>query len=135
MPTNKLQRINEDISRVLSVHLRSIKDPRVNQGMISVTGVETTSDLHQAKVYLSVFGLQSEKELIKGLKSASGFLRHELGQSLSLRHTPELIFELDKSIERGARINTILNELEIPNEPLPTSETADYQGAEEEKDG
>ena len=112
MPTNKLQRINEDIQRVLASHLRGIKDPRVNQGMISVTGVDATSDLHQAKVYLSVFGLQSEKEFMKGLKSASGFLRHELGQSLKLRHTPELIFELDKSIEHGARINTLLNDLE-----------------------
>ena len=116
MPTNKLQRINEDIQRVLATHIRSIKDPRVNQGMISVTGVDATSDLRQAKVYLSVFGLQSEKELKKGLKSASGYLRHELGQSLKLRHTPELIFELDKSIECGAKISNILSELDIPEE-------------------
>jgi len=96
--------------------LREIKDPRVNQGMISVTGVETTTDLHQARIFLSVFGLKSEKEFMKGLKSASGYLRHELGQSLSLRHTPELLFELDKSIERGARISTILQDLEIPED-------------------
>lgn len=116
MPTNKLFRINEDIQRVLAVLLRDIKDPRVAQGMISVTAVETTGDLRYAKVFLSVFDLESEKEFFKGLKSASGWLRHELGQSLSLRHTPELQFELDKSIERGARINTILNDLEIPEE-------------------
>jgi len=112
--SNKLQRINEDIQRVLSVHLRNIKDPRVRQGMISVTAVQTTSDLRHAKVYLSVFNLESEKEFIKGLKSASGFLRHELGQSLNLRYTPELQFELDKSIEHGAKISTILSDLEIP---------------------
>jgi len=116
MPTNKLFRINEDIQRVLAVLLRDIKDPRVAQGMISVTAVETTGDLRYAKVFLSVFDLESEKEFFKGLKSASGWLRHELGQSLSLRHTPELQFELDKSIERGARINTILNDMEIPEE-------------------
>ncbi|MCL2366695.1 MAG: 30S ribosome-binding factor RbfA [Oscillospiraceae bacterium] len=116
MLSNKLQRINEDIQRVLSTHLRNIKDPRVRQGMISVTGVDTTSDLRHAKVYLSVFGIESEKEFLKGLKSASGYLRHELGQSLNLRYTPELQFEMDKSIERGARINSILDTLDIPEE-------------------
>ena len=113
MPPNKIQRINEDIQRVLSSLLRNIKDPRVNQGMISVTAVDTTNDLRYAKVFLSAYGLTSEKEFIKGLKSASGYLRHELGQSLDLRYTPELQFELDKSIERGARINTILHDLDI----------------------
>jgi len=114
MPNNKIQRINEDIQRVMSVLLRNIKDPRINQGMISVTAVDTTSDLRQAKVFLSVYGMRSEKDFRKGLKSASGFLRRELGQSLSIRYTPELVFELDKSIEFGAKINTILNELDIP---------------------
>ncbi|MCL2391923.1 MAG: 30S ribosome-binding factor RbfA [Oscillospiraceae bacterium] len=116
MLSNKIQRINEDIQRVLSVHLRNIKDPRVKQGMISVTKVDTTGDLRYAKVFLSVYDLESEKEFMKGLKSASGYLRHELGQSLNLRYTPELQFELDKSIEHGARITSILNDLEIPEE-------------------
>ena len=102
--------------RVLASLLRNIKDPRVNQGMISVTAVDTTSDLRQARVFLSVYGLKSEKEFMKGLKSASGYLRHELGQSLTMRFTPELQFELDKSIERGAKISTILNNLDIPGE-------------------
>ena len=121
MVTNKLQRINEDIQRVLAVLLRDIKDPRVKQGMISVTGVDTTSDLRYAKVFLSVYGLTSEKEFKKGLKSASGFLRGELGKTLDLRYTPELVFELDESIERGARINTILSGLEIPPTENPES--------------
>ena len=114
MPSNKIQRINEDIQRVLSSLLRNIKDPRVKQGMVSVTAVDTTSDLRLTKVFLSPYGLQSEKEFMKGLKSASGYLRRELGQSLNLRYTPELQFELDKSIERGARISTILHDLDIP---------------------
>jgi len=116
MSSIKIPRINEDIQRVLSSLLRSIKDPRVRQGLISVTAVDTTGDLRHAKVFLSVYDLQSEKEFYKGLKSASGYLRRELAHSLGLRYTPELIFELDKSIERGARINTILDSLEIPKE-------------------
>ena len=116
MSNNKINRINEDIQRVLAARLRDIKDPRVKQGMISVTAVDTTSDLRHAKVYLSVYGLQSEKEFFKGLKSAAGYLRHEVGQTLSLRYTPELQFELDKSIEHGAKISSILSELEIPED-------------------
>ncbi len=112
MPTNKISRINEDIHRILSSLLRSVKDPRVNQGMISITAVDTTNDLRYSKVYLSVLGLKSEKELMKGLKSAAGFLRHELGSALQIRYTPELIFQLDKSIEHGAKISSILNTLE-----------------------
>jgi ribosome-binding factor A len=80
--------------------------------MMSITAVETTGDLRYSKVYLSVMGLENEKELMKGLKSASGYLRRELGSALSLRYTPELIFELDKSIERGANISRILNGLD-----------------------
>ena len=113
MSNNRLQRINEDIQRVLASLFRDIKDPRVNQGMVSVTDVETTTDLKQAKVYLSVLGIDSEKELLKGLKSASGYLRGELGRSLRLRNTPELLFILDNSIERGSRISSIINDLDI----------------------
>ena len=112
MPTNKMPRINEDIQRVLSTLLRNVKDPRIHQGLLSVTAVDTTGDLRFSKVYLSVLGLQSEKELKKGLKSASGYLRHELGNVLQLRYTPELLFELDHSIEHGAHISKILNALE-----------------------
>ncbi len=105
----RIDRTNDDIQLVLSELLRSIKDPRVNQGMISVTRTETTGDLRYCTVYLSVFGLKDEKELKKGLKSASGWLRRELSQKLSIRYTPELIFELDNSIEHGAYINSIIN--------------------------
>lgn len=113
MASNRIFRINEDIKFVLSDLIRNIKDPRVSdQGLISITGVDTTGDLRYCKVYLSVYGLKSEREMKKGLKSASGWLRHELGQRLDLRYTPELVFELDKSIERGAHISRIMNELE-----------------------
>ena len=116
MASNKIQRINEDIQRVLSDRLREIKDPRVRQGMASIVAVDTTGDLRLCKVYISVLGLESEKEFMKGLKSASGWLRRELGNTLSLRYTPELVFQLDKSIEYGAHINTVINSLDISPE-------------------
>lgn len=113
MPSNKLARTNDDIQLVLSKLLREIKDPRINQGMLSVTRVETTGDLKYCKVWISVLGLENEKEFKKGLRSASGWLRRELGNSLKLRNTPELIFELDHSIEYGAHINELINSLYI----------------------
>ena len=116
MATNRIERINDDIKRTVSDMLRSIKDPRINQGMISVTRVDTTGDLRFAKVYLSVLGLRDEKELKKGLKSASGWMRRELGASQSLRYTPELIFELDHSIEHGSHINEIISGLNIEHD-------------------
>ena len=113
MASNKIGRINDDIQRVLAARLRDVKDPRVQQGMISVTRVETTGDLRYCKVWLSVLGLRSEKEFRKGLKSASGWLRRELGSTLDLRYTPELVFEVDHSIEYGAHINEMINSLNI----------------------
>jgi len=128
MAFKSLLRINEDIQRELSVLLRGIKDPRVNQGLISITSVDTSSDLSLTKVYLSVYDLKSKSEFFKGLKSASGYLRSSLGRALSLRHTPQLQFELDKSLERAAKINSILNELEIPPDETPIENT---EGADE----
>ena len=128
--SKSILRINEDIQRELSALLRDIKDPRINQGMISITAVDTTGDLGQAKVYLSVYDLKSKKDFLKGLKSASGHLRYELGRALSLRHTPQLQFELDESIERGANIASILNELDIPPDE-ETDETISEEDIDE----
>ena len=113
MPSNKLARTNDDIQRVLAAKLREIKDPRVQQGMISVTRVETTGDLRYAKVWLSVLGLENEKEFRRGLKSASGWLRRELSGALNLRYTPELVFEVDHSIEQGAYISGLIEQLDL----------------------
>ena len=113
MASNKLARTNDDIRFCLSRLLGQVTDPRVQQGMISVTRVETTGDLRYAKVWLSVLGMESEKEFKRGLKSASGWLRRELGSSLNLRYTPELVFEVDHSIEYGAHISEMINSLEI----------------------
>ncbi len=116
MPSKKLGRINEDIRLVMSELLRDVKDPRIQQGLISVTAAEATSDLKYCKIYLSVLGLTSEKEFMRGLKSASGWFRRELGMRLALRNVPELSFRLDKSIEYGAHINSILADLDLPEE-------------------
>lgn len=117
MASNKLQRTNDDIQFVLSNLLRQVKDPRVNQGsMISITHCETTGDLRYCKVHVSCLGEVDEKEFKKGVKSASPWLRRELGSRLNLRYTPELIFELDHSIEYGAHINSIIEGLNISSE-------------------
>ena len=113
MASNKLARTNDDIQFMLSALLREVKDPRVNQGMLSVTRVETTKDLKFAKVWVSSYGMTNEKEFIKGLKSASGWLRKELGSRVKLRNIPELVFEIDHSIEYGDHINKIISSLDI----------------------
>ncbi|MBR5490572.1 MAG: 30S ribosome-binding factor RbfA [Oscillospiraceae bacterium] len=114
MASNKLQRTNDDIQFVLSNLLRQVKDPRVNQGSLtSITRVDTTGDLRYCKVYVSILGNVDEKEFKKGVKSASPWLRRELGLALNLRYTPELIFELDKSIEYGAHIHSVMESLNI----------------------
>ena len=116
MASNKIARINDDIQFCLSRLLRDVKDPRVQQGMISVTRVETTGDLRYAKVWISCMCMENEKEFKKGLKSASGWLRRELGSAVNLRYTPELVFEIDHSIEYGAHINNLISSLEIESE-------------------
>ena len=113
MASNRIARINEEIQRQISADIRRLKDPRVSQvGMVSVTRVDTTGDLRYAKVYISVLDKTQEKDVLKGLKSASGFLRRELGRSLQLRYTPELQFIADDSIAYGAHILEVLRDPE-----------------------
>ncbi len=120
--STRIGRINDDIQLALSSLLRSVKDPRVQQGMISVTRVETTGDLRYAKAWLSVLGELNEKEFRRGLKSCAPWLRRELGSSLSLRYTPELVFEIDHSIEYGAKISRMIEEIEEKDEQNADSE-------------
>ena len=108
MATNRINRINEDIQRELAALFRTVKDPRV-QGFISITRVETTSDLRHCKIFVSMLDRSDVKEVVKGLKSASGYLRRELGRVLSLRYTPELHFVADDSIERGVRMVSMID--------------------------
>ena len=106
MPSNRIGRINEEIQRELADQLRRLKDPRVSQvGMVSI-----------ARVYISVLDKDQEKDVLKGLKSAGGFLRRELGRALQLRYTPELQFIADDSIQHGAHILEILRQVERQDE-------------------
>ena len=120
MPGNRIGRINEEIQRELSALIRTVKDPRVT-GMVSVTAVETTNDLRYAKVFISVLDKSDSSQVIKGLKSASGYLRRELGRALSLRYTPELIFERDDSIDKGAHILDLLRDPEVVKPANPAN--------------
>ena len=120
MANNRIGRINEEIQRELSSLIRSVKDPRVT-GMVSVTAVETTPDLRYAKVYISVLDKSDCTQVLKGLKSASGWLRRELGRALQLRYTPELVFERDDSIDKGAHILDMLRNPDVVKPANPAN--------------
>ena len=121
MASNRIGRINEEIQRELSSLIRTVKDPRVS-GMISVTAVNTTPDLKFCKVYISVLDKSDVAQVLKGLKSASGYLRRELGRALNLRNTPELTFVRDDSIDQGAHILDMLRNPEIVKPANPANE-------------
>ena len=112
MSSNRIGRINEEIQKELAALLRNVKDPRVQDTMISITHVETTPDLRFAKVYVSFLQEDRAADALKGLKSAGGYLRRELGRALNLRYTPELNWALDDSITYGARMLELINSLD-----------------------
>ena len=112
MASNRIGRINEEIQRELAELLRELKDPRVHKTMLSITHVETTPDLRYAKVYVSLLDKEYTKETLAGLKSSAGYLRRELGRTLQLRYTPELVFTLDDSLKYGAHMFDLLEKLE-----------------------
>ena len=118
----------QEIQRELAELIRSLKDPRV-QTMISITRVDTTPDLRYSKIYVSVLDKNQEKDVLKGLKSASGFLRRELGHALQLRYTPELQFIADDSIAYGAHILEVLRD---PEKVKPVNPDNDAVLPEEE---
>jgi ribosome-binding factor A len=116
MASNRIGRINEEIQKELANLIRNLKDPRVQNTMISITHVETTPDLRYAKVYVSFLQEDKAADAMKGLKSAGGYLRRELGNALKLRYTPELVWALDDSITYGAKMLKLINSLEVPND-------------------
>ena len=122
MANNRINRINEEIQKELSMLLRGLKDPRAQGGMVTITHVDTTTDLRYAKVFVSVLDKSREKDVLKGLKSAAGYLRRELGQGVQLRHTPELQFVADDSIEHGAHILEMLRDPTIVKPANPANE-------------
>ena len=116
MASNRINRINEEIQKSLAENLRTVKDPRVSGTMISITKVETTPDLRYAKVYVSFLQEEKAAEAMKGLKSAGGWLRREVGNDLKLRYTPELVWALDDSITYGAKLLSLINSLEVKSD-------------------
>ena len=113
MASNRINRINEEIQKELSSLLRTVKDPRVQDTMISITRVETTPDLRYTKVYVSFLQEDRVKDAMAGLKSAAGFLRRQLGSNLKLRYAPEIVWALDDSITYGAKMLKLINSLEV----------------------
>lgn len=121
MANNRIGRINEEIQRELASLIPNVKDPRVS-GLISVTAVDTTPDLRYAKVFISVLDKGDCTQVLKGLKSAAGYLRRELGLALQLRYTPELTFVQDDSIDKGAHILNLLRNPEVVKPANPANE-------------
>lgn len=114
MATNRrISRVAELIKREVSLMLlNGIKDDRVGTGMVSVTDVDVSGDLQHAKIYVSIYGTdRAREETMAGLKSATGYIRSELGSRVRLRRTPEVVFLEDRSIERGDRVLSLLNQI------------------------
>ena len=112
---NRQGRIDEEFRKELSQLVTfELKEPSIT-GMVSVTKVKVTNDLKYAKIYISILNSKDEKATIEGLKKSSGFIRTELAKRINLRNTPELVFELDESLEYGARIDKIINDLKKDN--------------------
>lgn len=116
MSSNRINRINEEIQKELSALLRTVKDPRVQDTMISITRVETTPDLRYTKVYVSFLQEERVKDAMAGLKSAAGYLRRQLGHNLQLRYSPEIVWSEDDSITYGARMLKLINTLEVKHD-------------------
>ena len=105
MSSNRINRINEEIQKELSALLRTVKDPRVQDTMISNT-----------KVYVSFLQEERVKDAMAGLKSAAGYLRRQLGHNLQLRYSPEIVWSEDDSITYGARMLKLINSLEVKHD-------------------
>ena len=121
-------RINDEMCKELASAVRLVKDPRVADAFVSITGAEVTPDLKYAKIFFSVLN-GDPKEIAKGLRSSAGFLRREIAQRMNLRITPELTFVYDESITYGAHISKLLNQA-MPESAEESTETEE----EEEED-
>ena len=112
MSGHRIDRTTEDIKRELTDIFKSVKDPRVADCFISIIRVEVTNDLSYCTVYFSVIeGTERAKEALKGLKSATGYIRRELARTVNLRNTPEIKFILDQSIEYGVNMSKLIDEV------------------------
>ena len=131
MSGHRINRISEDIKRELSAIFRTLKDPRVSD-MITVLRVDVTNDLSYATIHVSTIeGEEKTAESVKGLKSAQGYIRRELGSALKLRHVPELRFVADNSIAYSAEINKLLKGLHIEDNSENKSDVNGEESVEE----
>ena len=122
MASNRIGRINEEIQKELSSLIRNLKDPRVQDTMISITRVETTPDLRWTKVYVSFLQADKVKDAMAGLKSAAGYLRRQLAANLQLRYAPEIQWALDDSITYGAKMLSLINSLGVTHDDEESDE-------------
>jgi len=107
---DRMRRVNESVRQVLSDAIGQLKDPRI--GFVTITGVQTSTDLRHARVYLSVLGAERKRaQTLAGLQAARGLLQAQLGRELRLKRTPQLAFEYDPSVERGVRMTKLIDEL------------------------
>ncbi|HEY9858730.1 MAG TPA: 30S ribosome-binding factor RbfA [Candidatus Obscuribacterales bacterium] len=134
--SRRVSRVSELIKREVSQMLLSgIKDDRVGTGMVSVTDVDVSGDLQHAKVFVSIYGSEEARaETMAGLKSATGYVRSELGQRVRLRRTPEVIFVEDRSIERGTRVLSLINQLSQDRKPDAEVDAIDQDANDWEQD-
>jgi len=128
--SRRVARVSESIKREVSQLLISdIKDDRVGAGLVSVTHVDVSGDLQHAKIFVSIYGTDEAKAAtMAGLKSATGFVRTELGQRMRLRRTPEVVFVEDHSIEQGTQVLSLLNRLSQERKDSPLEDEADREG-------
>lgn len=127
----RVARVAELIKREVSQMLLSgIKDDRVGSGMVSVTDVDLSGDLQHAKVFVSIYGSEEAKaETMAGLKSATGYVRSELGHRIRLRRTPEVVFIEDRSLERGDKVLNLINRLTQERKDDPEGDSFEEENA------
>lgn len=123
--------IKREVSQML---LHGIKDNRVGIGMVSVTDVEVSGDLQHAKIFVSIYGTDEVRtQTMEGLKSATGYVRSELGHRIRLRRTPEIIFIEDRSLERGTQIISLLNKLSQERQKQEAQNTTESESQKMEQ--
>jgi ribosome-binding factor A len=134
MPTSRrISRVASLIQQEVSdMLLHGIKDDRVGTGMVSVTDVDVSGDLQHAKIYVSIYGTdEAKEETMAGLRSATGYVRRELGQRIRLRRTPEVVFIEDRALERGDRMLALLNQLSQERQSKELKDDTDIPRAED----
>ena len=124
--SDRMRRVSESVREVVAEGIRALKDPRI--GIVTVTAVEVTRDLQEARVYVSVLGGENKRRAtLRGLESAKGVLQSQINRELSLRRTPQLSFQYDETVERGVRMTKLIDELAAELPPLGEQDDDDRE--------